>query len=103
MVNSPVDVALPRGGAEEWAAGDARAEAGEASSLCEALCLYRRAWATRAGVDLADVGTMVSFLVGSSHYALEELKVLLGTSGAFSLDVALRDALGRKGLHFVIC
>ena len=55
------------------------------------------------GVDLADVGTMVAFLERCSHYTLEELEVLLGVSGALSLDGAQRHALGREGLHFVIC
>lgn len=73
------------------------------SRLATQLFLYRRDWDARASVDLADVGTMGTFLVGSSHYTLEELKVLLGASGALSLDVAMRDALVRKGLHFVIC
>jgi len=49
------------------------------------------------GVNLADVGTMVTFLAGFSHYTLEELAVFLGASGALSLDDALRDALGREG------
>lgn len=55
------------------------------------------------GVDLADVGTMVAFLERCSHYTLEELEVLLGVSGALSLDGAQRHALGQEGLHFVIC
>ena len=55
------------------------------------------------GIDLADVGTMVAFLERCSHYTLEELEVLLGVSGALSLDGAQRHALGREGLHFVIC
>lgn len=73
------------------------------SRFATQLCLYRRDWAARASGDLADVGTMGTFLVGPSHYTHEELKVLLGASGALSLDVALRGTLGRKGLHFVIC
>ena len=57
------------------------------------LRLYRRAWAARMGVSVDEVGAMVAFLAGPSHHTLEGLESMLGTSGAVSLDDALRDAL----------
>ena len=56
------------------------------------LRLYRRAWAERVGVDPSEVGAMVAFLAGPSHYTLESLEAVLG-SGTASLDEALRDVL----------
>ena len=56
------------------------------------LRLYRRAWAARMGVDVSEVGAMVAFLAGPSHYTLESLEAVLG-SGTASLDEALRDVL----------
>ena len=56
------------------------------------LRLYRRAWAARMGVDASEVGAMVAFLAGPSHYTLESLEAVLG-SGTASLDEALRDVL----------
>ena len=56
------------------------------------LRLYRRAWAARMGVDVSEVGAMVAFLAGPSHYTLESLEAMLG-SGTASLDEALRDVL----------
>lgn len=57
------------------------------------LRLYQRAWAARMGVDASDVGAMVAFLAGPSHYTLENLEAMLG-SGTASLDEALRGVLG---------
>lgn len=56
------------------------------------LRLYRRAWAARMDVDPSEVGAMVAFLAGPSHYTLESLEAMLG-SGTASLDEALRDVL----------
>lgn len=56
------------------------------------LRLYRRAWAARMDVDPSEVGAMVAFLAGPSHYTLESLEAVLG-SGTASLDEALRDVL----------
>ena len=56
------------------------------------LRLYQRAWAARTGVDASEVGAMVAFLAGPSHYTLESLEAMLG-SGTASLDEALRDVL----------
>ena len=56
------------------------------------LRLYRRAWAARMDVDPSEVGAMVAFLAGPSHYTLESLETMLG-SGTASLDEALRDVL----------
>ena len=58
------------------------------------LCLYRRAWAARVGVDAAEVGAMVAFLAGPSHYTLEALEGMLG-GAAQSLDEAVKGALGQ--------
>ena len=58
------------------------------------LRLYRRAWAARVGVDAAEVGAMVAFLAGPSHYTLEALEGMLG-GAAQSLDQAVKGALGR--------
>ena len=58
------------------------------------LRLYRRAWAARVGVDAAEVGAMVAFLVGPSHYTLEALEGMLG-GAAQPLDQAVKEALGR--------
>ena len=44
------------------------------------------------GVDASEVGAMVAFLAGPSHYTLESLEAVLG-SGTASLDEALRDVL----------
>lgn len=57
------------------------------------LRLYQRAWAARMGVDASEVGAMVAFLAGPSHYTLENLEDMLG-SGTVSLDEALRGVLG---------
>ena len=57
------------------------------------LRLYRRAWAARTGVGPEEVGAMVAFLAGPSHFSLDELEDALG--GAAPLDEALRGALGR--------
>ena len=57
------------------------------------LRLYRRAWAARTGVRPEEVGAMVAFLAGPSHFSLDELEDALG--GAAPLDEALRGALGR--------
>ncbi len=58
------------------------------------LRLYRRAWAERVGVDAAEVGAMVAFLAGPSHYTLEALEGMLG--GAVQpLDQAVKGALGQ--------
>lgn len=58
------------------------------------LRLYQRAWAARVGVDAAEVGAMVAFLAGPSHYTLEALEGMLG--GAVQpLDQAVKEALGR--------
>ena len=56
------------------------------------LRLYRRAWAARMGVDPAEVGAMVAFLAGPSHYTLENLEAMIGGAG-LSLDEALRGVL----------
>ena len=58
------------------------------------LRLYRRAWAARVGVDAAEVGAMVAFLAGPSHYTLEALEGMLG-GAAQSLDQAVKGALGQ--------
>lgn len=58
------------------------------------LRLYRRAWAARMGVDASEVGAMVAFLAGPSHYTLEALEGMLG--GAVQpLDQAVKGALGQ--------
>ena len=57
------------------------------------LRLYRRAWAARTGVRPEEVGAMVAFLAGPSHFSLDELEDALG--GAAPLEEALRGALGR--------
>lgn len=57
------------------------------------LRLYRRAWASRVGVDSGEVGAMVAFLAGPSHFALEDLERILGSAG-MPLDDAVRGALG---------
>ena len=56
------------------------------------LRLYRRAWAARMGVDASEVGAMVAFLAGPSHYTLESLERMLG-GGAQTLDEAVKGAL----------
>ena len=56
------------------------------------LRLYRRAWAARMGVDASEVGAMVAFLAGPSHYTLESLERMLG-GGAQPLDEAVKGAL----------
>lgn len=56
------------------------------------LRLYRRAWAARMGVDTSEVGAMVAFLAGPSHYTLESLERMLG-GGAQTLDEAVKGAL----------
>ena len=56
------------------------------------LRLYRRAWAARMGVDPSEVGAMVAFLAGPSHYTLEALEEMLG-SAEQSLDEAVKGAL----------
>lgn len=84
----------------DWKSGQLVTRAMKSNQLfrfATQMCLYRCAWAACVGVNLADVGTMVTFLAGFSHYTLEELAVFLGASGALSLDDALRDALGREG------
>ena len=58
------------------------------------LRLYRRAWAERVGVDAAEVGAMVAFLAGPSHYTLEALEGMLGGT-AQPLDQAVKGALGQ--------
>ena len=58
------------------------------------LRLYRRAWAERVGVDAAEVGAMVAFLAGPSHYTLEALEGMLGGT-AQPLDQAVREVLGQ--------
>ena len=58
------------------------------------LCLYRRAWAARVGVDAAEVGAMVAFLAGPSHYTLQALEGMLG-GAAQPLDQAVKEALGQ--------
>ena len=58
------------------------------------LRLYRRAWAARVGVDAAEVGAMVAFLAGPSHYTLQALGRMLG-GAAQPLDQAVKEALGR--------
>ena len=58
------------------------------------LRLYQRAWAARVGVDAAEVGAMVAFLAGPSHYTLEALEGMLG-GAAQSLDQAVKGALGQ--------
>ena len=58
------------------------------------LRLYQRAWAARVGVDAAEVGAMVAFLVGPSHYTLEALEGMLG-GAAQPLDQAVKGALGQ--------
>ena len=58
------------------------------------LRLYRRAWAERVGVDAAEVGAMVAFLAGPSHYTLQALEGMLG-GAAQSLDQAVKGALGQ--------
>ena len=57
------------------------------------LRLYRRAWAARMGVDPSEVGAMVAFLAGPSHYTLESLERMLG-GGAQLLDEAVKGVLG---------
>ena len=57
------------------------------------LRLYRRAWAARLGVDASEVGAMVAFLAGPSHYTLESLERMLG-GGAQPLDEAVKGVLG---------
>ena len=56
------------------------------------LRLYRRAWAARMGVDVSEVGAMVAFLAGPSHYTLESLERMLG-GGAQPLDEAVKGVL----------
>ena len=56
------------------------------------LRLYRRAWAARMGVDASDVGAMVAFLAGPSHYTLENLEDMIA-GAEVSLDEALRGVL----------
>ena len=56
------------------------------------LRLYRRAWAARMGVDASEVGAMVAFLAGPSHYTLESLERMLG-GGAQPLDEAVKGVL----------
>ena len=58
------------------------------------LRLYRRAWAERVGVDAAEVGAMVAFLAGPSHYTLEALEGMLGGT-AQPLDQAVKGVLGQ--------
>ena len=58
------------------------------------LRLYRRAWAARMGVDASEVGAMVAFLAGPSHYTLESLERMLG-GGAQPLDEAVKGVLGQ--------
>ena len=58
------------------------------------LRLYRRAWAERVGVNAAEVGAMVAFLAGPSHYTLESLEGMLG-GAAQPLDQAVKGALGQ--------
>ena len=58
------------------------------------LRLYQRAWAARVGVDAAEVGAMVAFLAGPSHYTLEALEGMLG-GAAQPLDEAVKGALGQ--------
>ena len=58
------------------------------------LRLYQRAWAARVGVDAAEVGAMVAFLAGPSHYTLQALEGMLG-GAAQPLDQAVKEALGR--------
>ena len=58
------------------------------------LRLYRRAWAARMGVDPSEVGAMVAFLAGPSHYTLESLERMLG-GGAQPLDEAVKGVLGQ--------
>ena len=57
------------------------------------LRLYRRAWASPVGVEPGEVGAMVAFLAGPSHFALEDLERILGSAG-MPLDDAVRGALG---------
>ena len=57
------------------------------------LRLYRRAWAARMDVDPSEVGAMVAFLAGPSHYTLEALEGMLGGT-AQPLDQAVREVLG---------
>jgi len=57
------------------------------------LRLYRRAWAARMRVEEADVGAMVAFLAGPSHYTLEDLETMLGRDSQ-PLDEEVRGALG---------
>lgn len=56
------------------------------------LRLYRRAWAARMGVDASDVGAMVAFLAGPSHYTLENLEDMIA-GAEVSLDEALKEVL----------
>ena len=56
------------------------------------LRLYQRAWAARMGVDASDVGAMVAFLAGPSHYTLENLEDMIA-GAEVSLDEALRGVL----------
>ncbi|WP_073982994.1 ATP-dependent DNA helicase [Actinomyces bouchesdurhonensis] len=58
------------------------------------LRLYQRAWAERVGVDAAEVGAMVAFLAGPSHYTLQALEGMLG-GAAQPLDQAVKGALGQ--------
>ena len=56
------------------------------------LRLYQRAWAARMGVDASDVGAMVAFLAGPSHYTLENLEDMIA-GAEVSLDEALKGVL----------
>ena len=56
------------------------------------LRLYQRAWAARMGVDASDVGAMVAFLAGPSHYTLENLEDMIA-GAEVSLDEALKEVL----------
>ena len=46
------------------------------------------------GVDVSEVGAMVAFLAGPSHYTLESLERMLG-GGAQPLDEAVKGVLGQ--------
>ena len=56
------------------------------------LRLYKRAWAARMGVDASEVGAMVAFLAGPSHYTLENLEGMIA-GAEISLDEALKGVL----------
>ena len=56
------------------------------------LRLYQRAWAARMGVDASDVGAMVAFLAGPSHYTLENLEDMIA-GAEVSLDGAPKEVL----------